>query len=100
MSTYIGHKEGFFMDQNQMLLYIMVGGCGLCVLYGILKRPSYLLVLLARGGFCSALVFFIHIYCQKNGIHAPVDLNIASIGTGALLGLPGVVVLYVLGCIV
>ena len=43
------------MDQNQMLLYIMVGGCGLCVLYGILKRPSYLLVLLARGGFCSAL---------------------------------------------
>ena len=35
------------MDQNQMLLYIMVGGCGLCVLYGILKRPSYLLVLLA-----------------------------------------------------
>ena len=55
------------MDQNQMLLYIMVGGCGLCVLYGILKRPSYLLVLLARGGFCSALIFFIHIYCQKNG---------------------------------
>lgn len=45
------------MDQNQMLLYIMVGGCGLCVLYGILKRPSYLLVLLAREGSARLLYF-------------------------------------------
>ena len=35
-------------------------------------------------------VFFV----QKKGVAAPVNLNFLSIGTGALLGLPGIVILY------
>ena len=34
-------------------------------------------------------------YClYVKGITAPVNLNILSIGTGALLGLPGIIALY------
>mgnify|MGYP003416617887 CR=1 FL=1 len=33
-------------------------------------------------------------YCMRKGITAPVNLNILSIGTGALLGLPGIIALY------
>ena len=38
------------------------------------------------GAFC--------IFCAKKGVAAPVNLNFLSIGTGALLGLPGIVILY------
>lgn len=85
------------MEQNQILFYMMAIGCTLCVMFGIYKKPTYLLLLALRGGFCSVLVYVIHIFCAKNGFHAPLDLNFLSIGTGALLGLPGIIVLYVAG---
>ena len=85
------------MEQNQMILYVMAIGCTLCVMFGIYKNPAYLLILLIRGFFCSVLVYGIHIVCSRNGISAPVDLNFLSIGTGALLGLPGIIVLYAAG---
>jgi inhibitor of the pro-sigma K processing machinery len=40
------------------------------------------------------IVYGISIVCMRKGITAPVNLNILSIGTGALLGLPGIIVLY------
>ena len=55
---------------------------------------AYLLVLLLRGAFCAMIVYGISIVCMRKGITAPVNLNILSIGTGALLGLPGIIVLY------
>lgn len=57
------------------------------------EKPAYLLVLLVRGAFCSLIVYGICIFVQK-GVAAPVNLNFLSIGTGALLGLPGIVILY------
>ncbi len=88
------------MEQNQILFYIMAIGCTLCVMFGIYKKPAYLLILAVRGVFCSALVYGIHIFCAKNGFQAPVDLNFLSIGTGALLGLPGIIVLYTAGILI
>lgn len=88
------------MGQNEMLFYVMAIGCMLCVIFGIYKNPVYILILILRGGFCSILIYGIHIVCVKNGIHAPVDLNIFSIGTGALLGIPGIVVLYAAGILI
>jgi len=49
---------------------------------------------LVRGAFCSLIVYGICIFCAKKGVAAPVNLNFLSIGTGALLGLPGIVILY------
>ena len=49
---------------------------------------------LLRGAFCAMIVYGISIVCMRKGITAPVNLNILSIGTGALLGLPGIIVLY------
>ena len=46
------------------------------------------------GAFCSLIVYGICIFCAKKGVAAPVNLNFLSIGTGALLGLPGIVILY------
>ena len=45
---------------------------------------------------CFILIYqsFICIFCAKKGVTAPVNLNFLSIGTGALLGLPGIVILY------
>ena len=66
------------MGQNEMIFYIVAAGCMICLMIGIVKKPAYLLVLLLRGAFCAMIV----------------NLNILSIGTGALLGLPGIIVLY------
>ncbi len=88
------------MDQNQILFYVMAIGCTLCIMFGIYKNPAYLLLLVVRGALCSALVWGIHAYCIRNGISAPVDLNFLSIGTGALLGLPGIIVLYAAGILI
>lgn len=83
------------MEQNQMLFYIMAIGCMSCIMIGIIKKPVYLLMLLFRGIFCSMIVYGICILCAKKGMTAPVNLNFLSIGTGALLGFPGIVVLYI-----
>lgn len=87
------------MGQNQMLFYIMAIGCTLCIMIGIIRKPAYLLLLAVRGLCCSILIYGIHFICVKNGIQAPVDLNFMSIGTGALLGLPGIIALYATGVI-
>lgn len=82
------------MGQNEMLFYIMAAGCMVCLMIGIVRKPAYLLVLLVRGVFCSLIIYGLCIFCAKKGMTAPVSLNFLSIGTGALLGLPGIVVLY------
>ena len=46
------------------------------------------------GAFAAGSVYGISIVCMRKGITAPVNLNILSIGTGALLGLPGIIALY------
>ena len=83
------------MEQNQMLFYIMAAGCMVCIMIGIARKPAYLLLLLFRGVFCSIVVYGIYILCAKKGITAPVNVNFLSIGTGALLGFPGIIALYV-----
>ena len=79
------------MGQNEMIFYIVAAGCMICLMIGIVKKPAYLLVLLLRGAFCAMIVYGISIVCMRT---VPVNLNILSIGTGALLGLPGIIVLY------
>ena len=88
------------MEQNQMLFYVTAIGCVICIMFGIYKKPSYLILLAARGAFCAAVVYGIHVLCARNGICLPVDLNFLSIGTGALLGLPGIMVLYITGVMI
>ena len=83
------------MGQNELLFYMVAAGCMVCLMIGIIKRPVYLLVLLFRGAFCSAIVYGIYLFCIRKGVISPLNLNIISIGTGALLGLPGIIVLYV-----
>ncbi|MDD3184965.1 MAG: hypothetical protein PHD70_10300 [Anaerostipes sp.] len=85
------------MSQNEMLILVTVVGCLLCILYGIYKRPGYFFVLLGRGILCSLIVYGICSFCRKNGLVSPVDLNLISIGTGALLGFPGIMSLYIIG---
>ena len=82
------------MGQNEMIFYIVAVGCMICLMIGIVRKPAYLLVLLLRGAFCAMIVYGISIVCMRKGIAAPVNLNILSIGTGALLGLPGIIALY------
>ena len=82
------------MVQNELLFYMVAAGCMVCLMIGIKKRPAYLLVLLLRGAFCAVIVYGISIVCMRKGITAPVNRNILSIGTGALLGLPGIIALY------
>ena len=82
------------MVQNEMIFYIVAAGCRVCLMVGIIRKPTYLLVLLLRGAFCAVIVYGISIVCMRKGITAPVNLNLLSIGTGALLGLPGIIVLY------
>ena len=82
------------MGQNEMIFYMVAAGCMVCLMIGIIRKPVYLLILLLRGVFCAVIVYGISIACMKRGITAPVNLNILSIGTGALLGLPGLIALY------
>ena len=72
------------MGQNEMIFYIVAAGCMICLMIGIVRKPAYLLVLLLRGAFCAMIVYGISIVCMRKGITAPVNLNILSIGTGAV----------------
>lgn len=83
------------MEQNQMLFYIMAASCMICVMIGIVRKPAYLLLLLFRGIFCSFVIYGIYVLCARKGITAPVNVNFLSIGTGALLGFPGIIALYI-----
>jgi inhibitor of the pro-sigma K processing machinery len=85
------------MGQNEMLFYVTAIGCLACLMYGIYKKPSYLLVLAFRGAFCAVLIWAISVFCVHRGVRVVLDLNILSIGMGALLGLPGIIVLYAVG---
>lgn len=58
------------------------------------KKTSIFASAFAAGSFCAVIVYGISIVCMRKGITAPVNLNILSIGTGALLGLPGIIALY------
>ena len=48
----------------------------------------------AAGSFLCDDRIWNQYVCMRKGITAPVNLNILSIGTGALLGLPGIIALY------
>ena len=82
------------MGQNEMIFYIVAAGCMICLMIGIVKKPAYLLELLIPRPFSAINVNGFSNVCMRKGITAPVNLNILSIGTGALLGLPGIIVLY------
>lgn len=85
------------MNQNEILLMVMAIGCGLCILYGIYKRPSYFFLLVGRGILCGLFVYGVCLFCKKIGLVSPVELNIISLGTGSLLGFPGILALFIIG---
>lgn len=82
------------MGQNEMIFYIVAAGCMICLMIGIVRKPAYLAGAFAAGSFLCDDRIGISIVCMRKGITAPVNLNILSIGTGALLGLPGIIALY------
>ena len=82
------------MGQNEMIFYIVAAGCMICLMIGIVRNRHICWCFCCGELFCAMIVYGISIVCMRKGITAPVNLNILSIGTGALLGLPGIIVLY------
>ena len=58
------------------------------------KKPAIFITFLLRGLLGAMIIYFAHLGFQKAGILVSVNLNSASLLTCAILGFPGLLLLY------
>lgn len=59
-----------------------------------LKKSTIFITFLLRGILCGLVIYFANIGFAKAGISIAVALNSASLLTSAILGFPGLLLLY------
>ena len=58
------------------------------------KKPAIFITFLLRGLLGAMIIYFANLGFQKAGIFVSVTLNSASLLTSAILGFPGLLLLY------
>lgn len=85
------------MSHKTILALILIASITYSFLKIIKNKPEYLLLLGIRGLFSMFFIHFINYLCTANHFITVVAANPLSIGIGALLGLPGLILLYASG---
>lgn len=76
-------------------IIILFSGITLMFLIAIFsKKPAIFISFLLRGLLGAIIIYFANLGFQKSGILVSVNLNSASLLTSALLGFPGLLLLY------
>jgi len=85
------------MDINKIL--VLVIAVGLCIFLGgfVLKKSDFLWRMLFRGLAGSGFIWGVCMVAEYFQMHSPVGLNVWTASVSAVLGLPGIVMLYVMG---
>lgn len=85
------------MDINQILIGVIV--LGTVVFFGefIVKKTQFFLKILVRGLTGGGCIWAAQLCLGFLGLPCPVGLNLWTVAVSALLGMPGVVMLYAMG---
>ncbi|HHT97775.1 MAG TPA: transcriptional regulator [Clostridiales bacterium] len=82
--------------QNIILIVIMIV-CVIIILYSIIKsRPDIIVNFLLRIFIGTTLVYIIDLCIKYSGYSIRVGINPVTILTNGVLGLPGVMLLYMI----
>ena len=82
------------MTQNQIILLFSIVAFIAYLISCIKKRPAILLAFFGRG---AAGLFFIHffsLFCAARDIVTCVGINPLTAGISAVLGIPGILLIY------
>ncbi len=79
------------MSENQMILLICGIAFIIAIIYGVVKKPVSILHFLGRGALGIAIIYIVNSYIAHSAL---VGVNIFTIGVSAMLGLPGVILMY------
>lgn len=82
------------MTQNDILLYCMLGGLGIGVLWAAVKNPRLLFIWAIRGLVGAVFIWGFNLILQGTTYANVVGINYLTIGTIMLLGFPGILVLF------
>lgn len=82
------------MSQNEMILLVAGVPAVICLLWGFLKKPGHSLMVIARGMFSILLLYGIQLTCIHFGWGQGVRVNAMTIAVSGVLGIPGIVLLY------
>lgn len=82
------------MSANQWILLLTLGLSGLCLLVAFLKSPGRGVLYFVRGVFHVLLLYGIQLLCIKMGWGMGVTVNAATGAVSAVLGIPGIALLY------
>ena len=82
------------MNQYTDLIILFSGITIVFLLALILKKTNIFITFLLRGIVCALIIYFVNISVKKVGISIEVALNSASLLPSAILGFPGLLLLY------
>ena len=85
------------MSHKTILALIFIAAITYTFFKIIKNKPEYLLLLGIRGLFSIFFIHFINYLCTANQFITVIAANPLSVGIGALLGLPGLILLYASG---
>ena len=82
------------MEQYTDLIILFSGITVVFLLALFAKKASVFMAFMARGILGGLIIYFANIGFQKAGLGVAVGLNSASLLTSAILGFPGLLLLY------
>ncbi|MBQ9134459.1 MAG: pro-sigmaK processing inhibitor BofA family protein [Lachnospiraceae bacterium] len=81
--------------ENQTGILVVVAVCALVLLaVAMRKRAEWLMNFILRGVFGTLGIYFINMFMTNAGMVSSVGINLTTVLTTAILGFPGVFVLY------
>lgn len=75
--------------------FIIIAMCGLVLLIGAMRRKSEIIInVMLRGVLGTIAIYFINMVLLWQGIGIAIGINVVTVATTAVLGLPGMILLY------
>lgn len=82
------------MEQYTDLIILFSGITVVFLVALFSKKSSVFITFLLRGIICALVIYFANMGFEKAGLSIAVALNSASLLTSAILGFPGLLLLY------
>lgn len=84
--------------KNETEILLIAAACGLVLLIGAMRgKMEWLLNVVLRSILGTVAMYFVNSVLATLGISLGVGINVVTILTSGILGLPGLVALYGLG---
>ena len=90
--------KGYVFVDNSLGIILIVGACIVVLLVGAVKvKIEWLLNVVMRSILGTIAIYFINMALAWVGISLEVGINVYTILTSGILGIPGLIALYGIG---